>query len=479
MILQWQVHQWLLSYNVVSFIACITIHSTSTLPSDSPTPSPPSSAHSWNLFGRPGDGYYTSVEVGTPPQKFNVLVDTGSSNFAIAAVKQKEIDTYFEAKNSSSFVDLGQEVVVGYTQGNWSGRLGKDMVLFPALQAVSTPLLTDVGLITASHNFYVNNSQWQGIVGLAFPVLAEPRGAVQPWIDGVILRDNLTDAFTLELCGPSREAGHFSHYGRLTLGSGSSGCSPVAVSCPIRRKWFYEVVMTALSLQGKEVSMPCVKFNTDKTIVDSGTSNLHLPSEVFKTVVKELKLQVSREMNPPLPDGFWSGKEEACWPESSKPWMNFPNLTIHLATGNHSAIAITVGSKSYLRPAPENVSTNYLDCRVLGIEESQTGTVLGAVILEGLCVKFDRAQGIITFSESTCGPLVTLSETHDTKDMNECIYHRKRVGGVILASHIIGGLLGLLSLPLVLAALRWAWHTVRKLHLNQGIPFTVLDENNT
>lgn len=38
--------------------------------------------------------------------------------------------------------------------------------------------------------------------------------------------------------------------------------------------------MTALSLQGKEVSMPCVKFNTDKTIVDSGTSNLHLPSEV-------------------------------------------------------------------------------------------------------------------------------------------------------------------------------------------------------
>lgn len=40
--------------------------------------------------------------------------------------------------------------------------------------------------------------------------------------------------------------------------------------------------------------------------------------QVFKTVVKELKLQVSREMNPPLPDGFWSGKEEACWPESSK-----------------------------------------------------------------------------------------------------------------------------------------------------------------
>lgn len=39
---------------------------------------------------------------------------------------------------------------------------------------------------------------------------------------------------------------------------------------------------------------------------------------------------------------------------------------------------------------------------------------LGAVILEGLCVTFDRAQGIITFSESTCGPPVTLNKIHNT-----------------------------------------------------------------
>ncbi|MPC53585.1 Beta-secretase 1 [Portunus trituberculatus] len=312
------VHRWLLGCHVVSFIACITIHTTNTPPPETPMLSPSSNSHSWNLFGRPGDGYYTSVEIGTPPQKFNVLVDTGSSNFAIAAVAQKELDSYFEAKNSSSFVDLGKEVEVGYTQGSWSGRLGKDVVLFPALQTVTTPHLVDLVLITSSHNFYVNNSQWQGIVGLAFPVLAKPQGAVQPWIDGVILRDNLTNAFTLELCGPSREAGSSSHHGRLTLGSGSGSCSPGSVSCPIRRKWFYEVVVTALSLQGKEVNIPCIKFNTDKTIIDSGTSNLRLPPEVFKAVLKELQQLASGEINPPLPEGFWSGNEEACWPESSK-----------------------------------------------------------------------------------------------------------------------------------------------------------------
>lgn len=61
-------------------------------------------------------------------------------------------------------------------------------------------------------------------------------------------------------------------------GSGGGGCSPEAVSCPIRRKWFYEVVVTALNLGGKAISVPCVTFNTDKSIVDSGTSNLRLPS---------------------------------------------------------------------------------------------------------------------------------------------------------------------------------------------------------
>lgn len=37
----------------------------------------------------------------------------------------------------------------------------------------------------------------------------------------------------------------------------------------------------------------------------------------------------------------------------------------------------------------------------------------GAVILEGLCVVFDRSRGVITFSESTCGPSVTLGEIHN------------------------------------------------------------------
>ncbi|XP_050693864.1 beta-secretase 1-like [Eriocheir sinensis] len=472
------VHQWVLGWHTLSFMACITIQGTASHPPEPPDPSPPGPAHSWNLFGKPGDGYYTQVEVGTPPQKFNVLVDTGSSNFGIAGVADEGLDSFFESENSSTFVDLGKEVRVIYTQGSWSGRLGQDVVCFPGVEGVAAPLMTDVALITSSKNFYVNNSKWQGIVGLAFPVLAQPQGALQSWLDEVTTRGNLSNTFTLELCGPSRENGPSLHHGRLTIGSGGGGCSPKAVSCPIRRKWFYEVVVTALSLGGKAVNVPCVTFNTDKSIVDSGTSNLRLPSPVFKAVIAELKLQTS-DISPPVPEEFWSGNEEVCWSQGSEEmWQTFPNLTIDLASGNHTTITITIQPQSYMRPAPDTNLTSS-ECWVLGIDESHTGTVLGAVILEGLCVTFDRTQGVIKFSESTCGPPVTLGEIHNTADMSLCVYTPEGIGGLTLASYIMSGILGLLSLPLVLAALRWAWRAICSVQLNSEVPFIYLDESST
>jgi len=36
-----------------------------------------------NLHGSIVSGFYTKVYLGTPPQKVNAIVDTGSSNFAV------------------------------------------------------------------------------------------------------------------------------------------------------------------------------------------------------------------------------------------------------------------------------------------------------------------------------------------------------------------------------------------------------------
>lgn len=430
----------------------------------------------WNLHGKPGDGYYTEVEIGTPPQKFSLLVDTGSSNLAIAGAPHEELDTYFATNNSSTYVDLGKDVKVEYTQGSWSGHLGRDRVRFPALLD-SITVDTDLALITSSNNFYVNNSHWQGIVGLAFSALAQPQGKVTPWFDGLVAKYNVENSFTFQLCGPYKDKGISRHHGKLIIGSSSDVCPSATATSPIRRAWFYEVLVVNMAVGNKVLDIPCVSYNTDKSIVDSGTSNFRLPSDVFKVLVAELRMQTSA-LVPPLSENFWSGTEEVCWPFDREAWDAFPNITVHLAHSNTSAFPITIPPQSYLRPAPDAMNDT-TDCWVLGIDESQTGTVLGAVILEGLCVTFDRGHSFIGFSKSSCGPNVVLGKIYNSSDWSSCVYMPNIVDGLTIASYVMGGLLLLLSLPLIFASLRWTWQSVLRPQLYPEVPFLTLDEPNT
>ncbi|XP_042894200.1 beta-secretase 1-like isoform X2 [Penaeus japonicus] len=439
------------------------------------TTRPPDLAQTWNLHGTPGDGYYTEVEIGTPPQKFNLLVDTGSSNLAIAGAPHEELESYYVHQHSSSYVDLGKDVKVVYTQSSWQGHLGRDLVRFPTLPHTE-PLVTDLALITSSDNFYVNNSHWQGIIGLAFATLAQPKGDVVPWFDGLTARNHTANIFTVQLCGPFKDGNVTHHHGKLYIGSDAGDCPAPSVTSPIRRPWFYEVLVVAMVIGKKVLDIPCVKYNTASSIVDSGTSNLRLPSEVFKAVLSELRQQTSAT-EPPLPEDFWSGSEEICWQPDHQIWDAFPNISVHLAHSNNSAFTITIPPASYLRPALDISESG--DCWVLGIEESHTGTVLGAVILEGLCVTFDRAHAAVGFAESSCGPDVKLSGVYNGSDWHSCVYAPSTVDGLTLASYIMLGLLALLSVPLVLAALRWAWRSFVVPRLNPEVPFLTLDETNT
>lgn len=73
--------------------------------------------------------------------------------------------------------------------------------------------------------------------------------------------------------------------------------------------------------------MDCKEYNYDKSIVDSGTTNLRLPKKVFEAAVKSIKAASSTEK---FPDGFWLGEQLVCWQAGTTPWNIFPVISLYL-----------------------------------------------------------------------------------------------------------------------------------------------------
>lgn len=72
--------------------------------------------------------------------------------------------------SSSSYRDQGRSVYVPYTQGRWEGELGTDLVSIP--HGPNATLRANIAAITQSDRFFINGSNWEGILGLAYADIA-------------------------------------------------------------------------------------------------------------------------------------------------------------------------------------------------------------------------------------------------------------------------------------------------------------------
>lgn len=80
----------------------------------------------------------------------------------------------FRLRRSTSYIDSGILIHVPYTQGHWKGSLGTDVVALPEV-LLNTSIRTNVACITESDDFFIGESDWQGILGLAYDKIARVR----------------------------------------------------------------------------------------------------------------------------------------------------------------------------------------------------------------------------------------------------------------------------------------------------------------
>ncbi|KAH0450809.1 hypothetical protein IEQ34_021501 [Dendrobium chrysotoxum] len=125
--------------------------------------------------------YYGEISIGTPPQKFTVIFDTGSSNLWVPSAKCRfSIACFFHSKykssNSNTYTANGKSAAIQYGTGAIAGFLSQDHV------GVGDLLVKDQVFIEATSEpgttFLV--AKFDGILGLGFKEIS---------VDNVELRD--------------------------------------------------------------------------------------------------------------------------------------------------------------------------------------------------------------------------------------------------------------------------------------------------
>ncbi|XP_061483596.1 beta-secretase 2 isoform X1 [Rhineura floridana] len=351
-----------------------------------------------NLQGDSGRGYYLELLIGTPPQKLNILVDTGSSNFAVAGPQNADLTSYFNKEESSTYKSLGIEVTVKYTQGSWIGTLGTDVITMP--KGINGTFTINIVTISQSENFFLKGVQWHGILGLAYDALAKPSSSAETFFDSLVNQAKIPNIFSLQMCGAGLPvSGTGTNGGSLVLG----GIEPSLYKgeiwyTPIKKEWYYQIEILKFEVGGQDLNLDCKEYNADKAIVDSGTTLLRLPEKVFNAVVGAI---IQTSLIQEFSSGFWSGIELACWDKTERPWTFFPKISIYLRDENSSrSFRIAILPQLYIQPVLE--IGQKLGCYRFGISSSTSALVIGATVMEGFYVIFDRAQKRVGFALSTC-----------------------------------------------------------------------------
>eukprot|EP01094_Clydonella_sp_ATCC50884_P025842 TRINITY_DN692_c0_g1_i1.p2 TRINITY_DN692_c0_g1~~TRINITY_DN692_c0_g1_i1.p2 ORF type:complete len:394 (+),score=138.78 TRINITY_DN692_c0_g1_i1:111-1184(+) len=231
--------------------------------------------------------YYGPITIGTPPQNFQVVFDTGSSNLWIPSSKCPitniacRTHNQYDDSKSSTYVANGTKLSIQYGSGSMEGFLSMDTVNMGGIDVLNQTF----GEATQEPGLAFVEAKFDGILGLAFETISADH--VTPvWYN--MLDQNLVEkgmfAFWLSQDASAPEGGE------LFLG----GYNPNRMTgdityVPLTSETYWEFAMDDFQVGGVSQG-----WCTDgcKAICDSGTSLITGPKDQINALNRALGAHV-------------------------------------------------------------------------------------------------------------------------------------------------------------------------------------------
>ncbi|XP_046672772.1 lysosomal aspartic protease-like [Homalodisca vitripennis] len=224
--------------------------------------------------------YYGTMNVGTPPQTFNVIFDSGSADLWVPSIQI--CSTYpsfcerhkvYKSSTSNTYKKDGQQFSITYGKGGASGFVSQDNIEVAGVQVTGQVFGEATSIDSAGMASY-----FDGIFGLAYPKLSNI-GTNPPFVN--MIRQGVLEqpvfAFYLNKDDSSEDRGE------LVLGGVSSDhYSGSFTYTPVLSPSYWIIKMDSVQINSNAVS------GSQQAIPDSGTSFMYGPSDVMNVIINAI-----------------------------------------------------------------------------------------------------------------------------------------------------------------------------------------------
>jgi len=220
--------------------------------------------------------YFSEINIGTPPQTFKVILDTGSSNLWVPSKQCGSIACYLHSKYdsaaSSTYEANGTSFEIRYGSGSLSGFVSQDVMAIGDI----TVLKQDFAEATSEPGLAFAFGRFDGIMGMGYDTISVNQ--IVPPIYNMIEQQLIDEPVFSFFLGGTEEESEV-----IFGGIDESHYTGKLIKLPVRMKAYWEVEFDSITFGSNTAELD----NTG-AILDTGTSLIILPTTLSELLNQEI-----------------------------------------------------------------------------------------------------------------------------------------------------------------------------------------------